>query len=294
MIPGKKNWKEFLMKDRTGKDPWAKSKNIARQLDWCLVGFAILGGVLVMLPLLALLNIAFSQIADIPYLIEVATQKQVINAILLTFTAGLVAVFILLIFGTPLAYVLARTHSRANQVIESIIDLPLVLPHTVAGLMVYILFMQRGLIGAPFKQLGIVFEDAFPGIVVAMIFVSTPFYVNSVREGFQKVPVHMENVARTLGATRFRAFLLIVLPSSVRHILNGSILAWGRGISEFAAIIMIAYYPMVISTLIYYDFTTGGIKESTAVAFVMIIVCLGVFLALRSLTRFVGRYDDRV
>jgi molybdate/tungstate transport system permease protein len=241
-----------------------------------------------------LLNIAFSQIADIPYLIEVATQKQVINAILLTFTAGLVAVFILLIFGTPLAYVLARTHSHANQVIESIIDLPLVLPHTVAGLMVYILFMQRGLIGAPFKQLGIVFEDAFPGIVVAMIFVSTPFYVNSVKEGFQKVPVHMENVARTLGATRFRAFLLIVLPSSVRHILNGSILAWGRGISEFAAIIMIAYYPMVISTLIYYDFTTGGIKESTAVAFVMIIVCLGVFLVLRTLTRFVGRYDDRV
>jgi len=269
-------------------------KGAARQLDWCLVGFAILGGVLVMLPLLALLNITFSQIADIPYLIEVATQKQVINAILITFAAGLVAVFILLIFGTPLAYVLARTHSRVNQVIESIIDLPLVLPHTVAGLMVYILFMQRGLIGAPFKQLGIVFEDAFPGIVVAMIFVSTPFYVNSVREGFQKVPVHMENVARTLGATRFRAFLLIVLPSSARHILNGSILAWGRGISEFAAIIMIAYYPMVISTLIYYDFTTGGIKESTAVAFVMIIVCLGVFLVLRTLTRFVGRYDDRV
>ena len=269
-------------------------QSAARQFDWTLAGFAILGGVLVMLPLLALINITVSQIADIPFLIGVATQKQVIDAILITFTAGLAAVIILIIFGTPLAYVLARTNSRVNQIVESIIDLPLVLPHTVAGLMVYILFMQRGLIGAPFKQIGIVFEDAFPGIVVAMIFVSTPFYVNSVREGFQKVPVHIENVARTLGATRFRAFCLIVLPSSVRHILNGAILAWGRSISEFAAVIMIAYYPMVISTLIYYKFTTGGIRESTAVAFIMIVVCLSVFLVLRSVTRYVGRYDDRV
>jgi molybdate/tungstate transport system permease protein len=282
------------MKETPGKDRWIEMKGAARQLDWCLAGFAILGGVLVMLPLLALINITAGQIADIPFLIEVATQKQVIDAILLTFGAGFVSVIILIILGTPLSYVLARTHSRANQVVESIIDLPLVLPHTVAGLMVYILFMQRGLIGAPFKQVGIVFEDAFPGIVVAMLFVSIPFYVNSVREGFQKVPVHLENVARTLGATRFKAFCLIVLPSSVRHILNGSILAWGRGISEFAAVIMIAYYPMVISTLIYYKFTTGGIKESTAVAFVMIVVCLGVFLILRTLTRYVGRYDDRV
>jgi len=86
----------------------------------------------------------------------------------------------------------------------------------------------------------------------------------------------------------------VVLPSSVRHILNGSILAWGRAISEFAAVIMIAYYPMIISTLIYYRFTTGGIKESTAVAFVMIVACLVVFLVLRTITRFVGRYDDRV
>jgi len=154
--------------------------------------------------------------------------------------------------------------------------------------------MQRGMIGAPLKNMGIVFEDAFPGIVIAMLFVAMPFYVNTVREGFQKVPVHLENVARTLGATRFQAFCLIVLPSSVRHILNGSILAWGRSISEFAAVIMIAYYPMVISTLIYYRFTTGGIKESSAVAFVMIVACYVVFLVLRSVTRYLGRYDDRV
>ncbi len=282
------------MKDTTGKDRWAEITRSAGRLDWCLIGFAIIGGMLVLLPLLALINITVWQIADIPFLIAVETQKQVIDSIVLTYSAGLVAVVILVIFGTPLSYVLARTQSRLNSVVESLVDLPLVLPHTVAGLMVYILFMQRGLIGAPLKEMGIVFEDAFLGIVVAMLFVAMPFYVNTVREGFQKVPVHLENVARTLGASRFQAFCLIVLPSSVRHIFNGCILAWGRAISEFAAIIMIAYYPMVISTLIYYRFSTGGIKESSAVAFVMIVACFAVFLILRSVTRYLGRYDDRV
>lgn len=278
----------------TGTRRWVEITGNAGKPDWCLIGFSIIGGMLVLLPLLALLNITAGQLADLPFLITIATQKQVIDSILLTFGAGLAAVIILMIFGTPLSYVLSRTQSRLNQVVESIIDLPLVLPHTVAGLMVYILFMQRGLIGAPLKETGIVFEDAFWGIVVAMLFVALPFYVNTVREGFQKVPVHLENVARTLGASRFRAFLFIVLPSSVRHIFNGCILAWGRAISEFAAIIMIAYYPMVISTLIYYRFTTGGIRESSAVAFVMILACFTVFLVLRTVTRYLGRYDDRV
>ncbi len=278
----------------TGKRRWLEITGNTGRPDWCLIGFAIIGGMLVLLPLLALLNITLGQLADIPYLLAVATQKQVVDSIVLTFGAGLLAVIILVFFGTPLSYVLARTNSRINQVVESLVDLPLVLPHTVAGLMVYILFMQRGLIGAPLKSMGILFEDAFWGIVVAMLFVAMPFYVNTVREGFQKVPVHYENVARTLGATRFQAFVFIVIPSSVRHIFNGCILAWGRAISEFAAIIMIAYYPMVISTLIFYRFTTGGIKESSAVAFVMIVACFVVFLALRSVTRYLGRYDDRV
>ncbi|NYT17710.1 MAG: ABC transporter permease, partial [Methanomicrobiales archaeon] len=211
------------MTDTGGGSLWARYK----RADSTLIAFSLIGSTLVIFAFLALATITITQLADIPFLIQVALDSRVINAILLTFGAGLTVVFILLILGTPLAYVLARTHSRVNSLVEALIDIPLVLPHTVAGIMVYLLFMQRGLLGAPFKEIGIVFEDAFPGIVVAMLFVSMPFYVNTVREGFQKVPLHIENVARTLGATRFRAFTLIVLPLSTRHILNGSVLAWG-------------------------------------------------------------------
>jgi molybdate/tungstate transport system permease protein len=262
--------------------------------DKCLISFALIGGLIIALTLLSLLSITLGQIEDIPNLIRVATETKVINSIVLTMGAGLNAILILLLIGTPLAYILARTDFHGKGIVESIVDLPVMLPHTVAGILVYILFMQRGLIGAPFKNIGIVFEDAYPGIVMAMVFVSSPYFINSVREGFEKVPLHMENVARTLGATRWQAFRKVVLPLSVRHIFSGSILAWGRAIGEFAAIIMIAYYPMVISTLIYYKFTTSGLKESSTVAFVMILACFAAFIVLRVVTRYIGRYDDRV
>jgi molybdate/tungstate transport system permease protein len=262
-----------------------------KRYDPCMITFWLMGSVILVITLLALLAIAVPELSDLSHLASVATESGVIEAILLTIVAALVAVVFLHIFCTPLAYVLARSTSRWKGIVENLVDIPLVLPHTVAGLMVYLLFMSRGPVGAPFRSVGIVFEDAFAGIVVAMIFVSSPYYINAVREGFEKVPVHLENVARTLGATRFHAFRSITLPLSTRHLLSGSLLAWGRAVGEFAAVIMIAYFPMVVSTLIYQRFTTGGLAESRSVAFIMIIICIAVFVVFRWLTRKVGRYD---
>ncbi|TAJ44506.1 ABC transporter permease [Methanofollis fontis] len=262
--------------------------------DRCLVSFSILGGVILGITVLSLLSMTVKELSDIPHLVRVAMDAKVIDSIVLTMGAGANAIALLLIFGIPLAYVLARADFRGKGMVESIVDIPLMLPHTVAGILVYLLFMKRGLIGAPLQSVGIVFEDAYPGIVVAMLFVASPYFINSAREGFEKVPVHLENVARTLGASRMTAFFRIALPLSARHIYNGAIMAWGRAIGEFAAIIMIAYYPMVISTLIYYRFTTSGIKESSTIAFVMILACFVVFMMLRYLSRFLGRSDDRV
>jgi molybdate/tungstate transport system permease protein len=259
--------------------------------DSCLTLFWLIGSVIIIITILALLSIAVPELADLSHLVSVATESDVIEAILISMVAGIVAVLFLVIFGTPLSYVLARSTSRWKGIIETIVDIPLALPHTVAGLMVYLLFMSRGPLGAPFNSIGIVFEDAFAGIVVAMIFVSSPYYINAVREGFEKVPVHLENVARTLGATRFHAFRSITLPLSTRHLLSGSLLAWGRAVGEFAAVIMIAYFPMVVSTLIYQRFTTGGLAESRSVAFIMILICIAVFVVFRWLTRTVGRFD---
>ncbi len=266
-----------------------------RHTDWCTVWFCILGGALVGITVLALANIATAELADPAHLLEVATTSEVIGSILLTFCAGANAVLLLVLFGTPLAYVLARSRpSRFKGVVESVVDIPLILPHTVAGLLVYLLFMHRGWLGAPLSEIGLAFEDAYPGTVVAMLFVASPFFINTMREGFEKVPVHLENVARTLGAGTFTTFRTVTLPLSLRHMYSGAILAWGRAIGEFAGVVMIAYYPFIISTLIYYTFTTDGIRTSRSIAFVVILVSFGVFYLLRRMTRFMGRYDDRV
>ncbi len=143
--------------------------------------------------------------------------------------------------------------------------------------------------------MGIVFEDALPGIVVAMLFVATPFYVNSVREGFQKVPVHLENVARTLGATRFRAFILIVIPSSVRQILNGCILDMG---ARHQRVCCSDHDCRSSDGYLHTDrlqIHHGGLaREAVRSHSLMIAACFLVFIVLRTITRYLGRYDDRV
>jgi molybdate/tungstate transport system permease protein len=107
--------------------------------------------------------------------------------------------------------------------------------------------MHQGIIGQVSILAGIRFQETFSGIVIAMLFVSIPYYVNTVREGFSQIPIRLEYVARSLGATPGKVFFHITLPLTTRHLITGGLMAWGRGVSEFAAVVLIAYNPMIIS-----------------------------------------------
>jgi len=181
--------------------------------------------------------------------------------------------------------VLARHRFPAKSFIESIIDVPVIIPHSVAGIALYALLMRRGIVGAALENLGIIFEESLWGIVAAMLFVSAPLYLNAAREGFQSVNPHLEYVARTLGAGPLRTFFKISLPLAVRHLFSGALMAWARGISEFGAIIFIAFYPMVAPTLIYYRFTTHGLRGSRPVAVFLMLICFTIFIALRMIIK---------
>jgi molybdate/tungstate transport system permease protein len=157
-------------------------EHLGRYTDWCTVWFCIMGAALVGVTVLAIVNIATTELADPAHLLKVAATSEVIGSILLTFGAGANAVLLLILFGTPLAYVLARSRpSRFKGVVESIVDIPLILPHTVAGLLVYLLFMRRGWLGAPLSDVGLASADAYPGTVIAMLFVASPFFANTMR-----------------------------------------------------------------------------------------------------------------
>lgn len=211
-------------------------------------------------------------------------EKEVFQSIFLTFKAALVASLIILFAGVPAAYFLARRDFPGKTLIEGLIDLPVIIPHPAAGIALLTVFGQRYFLGKVFKELGIEFVGTFAGIVLAMMFVSMPFLVNEVKEGFRAIDVKLEKVARTLGASPARVFFRIALPLNKNHIISGFIMMWARGISEYGAIVILVYHPMTAPVLLVERFTSLGLKYALPVAALMVLVSLFVFVLLRLIT----------
>lgn len=208
-------------------------------------------------------------------------DEEVRNAILLTFYSSAVATVIAFVCGVPLAYLLARVDFPGKRLVEGVIDVPIVVPHSAAGIALLMVFGRRTLLGQVFGLFGLRFVSALPGIVIAMLFVSLSFLVNAAREGFEAVDPRLERVARTLGASPWRAFWRVSFPLAWRSILSGMVLMWARGISEFGAVIILAYHPMVAPVLLYERFESFGLRYARPVATLMILICLATFVALR-------------
>ncbi|MDX1809227.1 MAG: ABC transporter permease [Sulfurospirillaceae bacterium] len=208
-------------------------------------------------------------------------DAEVYSSIFLTLKTALYAVLFVCLTGIPLAYLIARYEFFGKSILESIIDIPVMVPHTAAGIALLIAF-DNGYVGKILSFFGIGFIDTTTGIAAAMMFLSAPFLINSAKEGFKKVDVEYENVARTLGASKFSTFFRIVLPNSRNDIINGALMMWSRGLGEFGAVVIIAYHPMVAPVLIFDRFNSYGLKYSAPVAAAMILVSICLFLAIRT------------
>lgn len=251
-----------------------------------LIVFFILGMLIVVYIIATLSNMLYTQLILNPKdFIDVIKDPLVLESIWLTFYTSFIATVIAVALGIPLAYILARYEFYGKGIIEAVVDIPIIIPHTVAGIALFSLLMRRGAVGTAFSKLGVVFQDNMWGIVMAMLFVSCPFFVGAAREGFKSINPNLERVARTLGASQWESFYQIALPLNFRHIFSGAIMSWARGISEFGAIIIIAYYPMVASTLILSRFNSDGLKGSQPIAVLLILVCFVTFVILRLLSK---------
>jgi len=156
-------------------------------------------------------------------------------------------------------------------------------PHTVAGIAILMAFSPKAPAGALLVRAGLSPVNSHLGIILACTFVSIPFFVDSARDAFYGVSPRLENVSRTLGATFPHVFFRITLPLAKKGIISGLIMSWARGVSEFGAIVIVAYHPMIAPTLIYDRFATFGLKYSTPIAVQLILVCLAMFVILRLL-----------
>ena len=221
--------------------------------------------------------------SDPKILLDTALDSRVIGAIWLSLYAAFIATAVGCLPGVPLAYLLARFEFPGKNLVEGLIDVPIVIPHTAAGIALLFVFGRNFFAGKAFHFMGIDFVDSTAGIVVAMLFVSIPFLIDSAKEGFKKVDVRLEKVARTLGASPWQTFFRVSVPLAWRSIVVGNIMMWARGISEFGAIIILAYHPMIAPTLVFERFETYGLEYSRPVAVLLILLCLIVFIVLRTL-----------
>jgi molybdate/tungstate transport system permease protein len=176
---------------------------------------------------------------------------------------------------------MARKRFPLKNVVQGIIDLPIVLPHTAAGIAILGFISRDGFLGKAANSVGLTLINNPAGIALAMAFVSIPFLINSARDGFAAVPERLEKAALTLGASRSRVFFTISLPLAWRSIITGFVMMFARGMSEFGAVVIVAYHPMIAPVLIYERFSSFGLKYARPASVVFIIVALIVFILLR-------------
>ncbi|MCK9276035.1 MAG: ABC transporter permease [Syntrophales bacterium] len=251
---------------------------------WINISCGIIVMVFILLPLMEMLTApSFSMLK------ATLKDRDVMRSIWLSiYTAGLAAL-ISFVFGTPLAYVLARTQFAGKRLVESIIDLPIVIPHPVVGIAILSVAGKNHWIGQLMSDLGIRIMGSVTGIVTVLTFVGLPFYVNAVKNGFEAISPRLENVSRSLGASMFSTFFRVTFPLAWRSMLIGIIMCSARAISEFGAVVVVAYHPMIAPVMIYERFEGYGLKYSQPVAVWLVSICLILFLVLRILTLRTGK-----
>jgi len=245
--------------------------------------FAALGGLVLLFLVAPLASMVLSSPAT--DLANTAADPEVRGSILLTLWTALAATLLCSLGAVPLAWLLARKQFPLKRMVSAIIDLPVVIPHSAAGIAVLGFIAPNSILGGAAEQAGIRFVGGAAGIIAAMAFVSVPFLINAARDGFSAVPERLEKAALSLGASPSRVFFTISLPLAWRSIVSGVVMMWARGMSEFGAVAIVAYHPIVTSVLIYERFGAYGLKHARPVAVLFLGVCLLFFIVVRLLSK---------
>ncbi len=200
---------------------------------WQVLALPLL--VFLTLPLLAL----FWRTSPASFFAEV-NQKQVLQAIELSFATSTATTIITLILGTPVAYLLSQRRFRLHRVVDTLIDLPTVLPPSVAGVALLMAFGRKGLLGPVLEEMGISIPFTVAAVILAQTFIASPFYVKAATLGFAAIDPELRQAAALDGASRWQIFRHIILPLSWMSLLSGSVMTWARALGEFGATIIFA------------------------------------------------------
>lgn len=215
-------------------------------------------------------------------------NRQVVSAINLSLLTSTITIIVTLLLGTPAAYLIQRSDSRAARVMDTIIDMPTVLPPAVAGVALLMAFGRQGLLGGALYGMGITLPFTTAAVVLAQTFIAAPLYVKSAALGFAAVSDELKKAAAMDGANRWQVFRYVVLPISWRAILTGCVLTWARALGEFGATMIFAGNfsgrTQTMPLAIYLGFEMD-LNTALTLSALLMIVSFFVLLTVKALTR---------
>jgi len=217
----------------------------------------------------------------------VAGSSALLAALALSLGTTAASLVITVAVGLPLAFVLARRRFRGKWLVETVIDLPIVLPPSVAGLALLLVFGRRGLLGSALDSVGIAIAFTTAAVILAQVFVSAPFFIRSARAGIASVDRDLEDAARVDGASELALFRQVTVPLAGPALAAGLVMSWARAMGEFGATIMFAGSvegrTQTLPLLVYSEFGAGNLDTSIAAAAILVLAAFGVLVAVRAL-----------
>jgi molybdate transport system permease protein len=209
------------------------------------------------------------------------------DALLLSMRTTVATMTILIVVGTPAAYVLARGNFRGNRALNTLVDLPIVLPPSAAGIALLLAFGRLGLVGQYLNAFGVTLTFTTVAVVMAEVFVAAPFYVRQAATGFAAVDRTIEEAALVDGASRFTVFFRVTVPLAFPALVSGALTAWARALGEFGATIIFAGsfrgITQTIPLAIFAEFHSD-IDAAVALSVLVLGFAFAVILAVRYLT----------
>jgi molybdate transport system permease protein len=215
------------------------------------------------------------------------TSPVVLEALRVSLVTTLVTLALTVIFGTPLAYLLARFEFPGRTLLDALLDLPVVLPPVVAGVGLLLTFGRQGLLGPPLELAGISLAFSPAAVVLAQLFASAPYFVRAAKSGFGSVDLQLEDAARMDGASGVAVFRFVTWPLAWPFVLEGAVLAWARALGEFGATILFAGSLAGSTrtiTLSIYSALESDLQPALVLSAVMVVLAFALLYVVRRLS----------
>lgn len=250
-----------------------------QSIDWMTITL-VLGGVLVCYYLLPLVTL-FLSVPPRDVLVQMA-DPSVLQVAMTSLVSATSSTVVATVFGVPLAYWLAHSQSRTASATTAVVILPLVLPPTVSGMVLHMVFGPNGPIGQLAATVGVQTWRSLVGVVLAQTFVASPFVVVTAVAAFGGVDPTLEHASRSLGKDRLTTVYRVTLPLAMPGIIAGTALAFARAMGEFGATMIMAYHPETMPVRIWLAFSGRGLDTAFPIAILLVLVSVTVLVVLNT------------